>query len=168
MEVRLAVALGLVLCCALCGKALADGARRRAAMLKAMANGARRLRIHMTGMFEPVQVALAHAECPLFALIAREMQGGGSARQAWERVQGAASRRGGPIDCLTDEDKHALSTLFAGLGQSGRETQDLLLGSVIEAIENLHAGAQARAREADRLYATLGLLIGLMLALIVV
>ncbi|MBR1820314.1 MAG: stage III sporulation protein AB [Clostridia bacterium] len=168
MEIRVALALCVVLFSALCGKSLADGVRRRANSLRALAEGLRRLRIHMTSMFEPVQNALDHADCPLMAMVAEGMRGGLSAKAAWEEIEKKAARRGGPIDSLTEADRKVLARLFAGLGQSGREEQDLLLGSALQAIESLREGAQEKVGEADRLYATLGLLIGLMLALIVI
>ncbi len=168
MEIRIALALCVVLCGALCGRALADGARRRAETLQALLEATKRLRVHMTSLFEPVQLALERSDAPLYALIAQAMTGGGSAASAWDRVRRGASRRGGAIDSLIDADRQALGDLFAGLGQSGREEQDLLLTGAIEALERLCEAARAKRREADRLYGTLGLLIGLMLALIVI
>lgn len=168
MEIRVALALCVVLCGALCGRALADGARRRTETLRAMAEATRRLRVHMTSLFEPVQLALEHAGCPLYAAVAEAMRGCGSADEAWEKVRAKASRRGGAIDSLTDADRRALDALFAGLGQSGREEQDILLSGAAETLERLYSEARAKQRDADRLYGTLGLLIGLMLALIVI
>ena len=51
---------------------------------------------------------------------------------------------------------------------TGREEQDLLLSGVVEALDRQQQAAQVKAGEADRLYLSLGLLIGLMLALIVI
>ena len=73
MGTRIALAVCVVLGCALCGRALADAARRRANALKGIAEGLRVLKIHMTGMLEPVQCALRSAKCPLFALVADNM-----------------------------------------------------------------------------------------------
>ncbi len=168
MEVRVALALCVVLCGALCGRSLADGARRRAEALRGIVEGTRRLRVRMTGMFEPVQNALQHADCPLFSMVAEAMAGGRSAGEAWSAAQRRATRRGGPADCLTEADRRELTRLFEGLGQSGREEQDLLLGGALECLEALCGEAGKKAGEADRLYGTLGLLIGLMLALIVI
>ena len=168
MEIRVAIALCVVLCGALCGRALADGARRRTETLRALLEATRRLRVHMTSMFEPVQLALEHAGSPLYSTVAGAMGGGISASKAWEQAHRRATRRGGAIDSLLEEDRQALDRLFEGLGQSGREEQELLLASAAEALERLHGAALAKQREADRLYGTLGLLIGLMLALIVI
>ena len=168
MEIRVVLALCVVLCGALCGRALADGARRRAQTLKSLAEATRRLRVRMTSLLEPVQVALEHSECELFASVAGAMSGGESAALAWKRVQAKATKRGGAIDSLTDGDREALDNLFASLGQTGREEQDLLLSSAAEAFDKLNEAARVKQREADKLYGTLGLLIGLMLALIVI
>lgn len=168
MEIRIALALCVVLCGALCGRALAEGAQRRVETLCALVEATRRLRVQMTSLLQPVQLALERSGTPLYSLVAEAMTGGGSAATAWEQVRRRAARRGGAIDSLTDADRKALGDLFAGLGQSGREEQDLLLSGAIEALERLCEAARAKQREADRLYGTLGLLIGLMLALIVI
>ncbi len=168
MEIRVALALFVVLCGALGGRALSDGAKRRAEALRYLTEATRRLRVHMTSMFEPVPVALEHAGCELFSTVAQAMEGGVSAEAAWERVRDRATKRGGILDSLTDADREALDRMFAGLGQTGREEQDLLLSSVAEALEIQHRLAREKLKESDKLYGTLGLLIGLMLALIVI
>lgn len=167
MEARLILGLCLVLFSALIGKVLADGVRRREATLTSVVDGLRRLRIHMTSLFEPVQIALKHADAPLLSMIAEGMSGGESAMEAWKSLEKRAIRRGGAADSLNEADLQILAQLFSGLGQSGREEQDLLLSGTIEALERQRVSAQAKVWEAERLYVTLGLLIGLMLALIV-
>lgn len=168
MEIRIVLSLCVVVFSALCGKTLADGVRRRADSLGALSEGLRRLRLHMTSMFEPVQNAMERADCPLLTLVAEGMREGLSAEAAWRKVEKRAARRGGAIDSLTEADRQILSRLFASLGQSGREEQDLLLAGTLEAVDAQRKAAQAKVGEADRLYASLGLLIGLMLALIVI
>lgn len=168
MDTRIALAACVVLGSTLCGKAAADSLRRRANTLDALGEGLRVLRIHMTGLFEPVQLALQRSDCPILALVAKDMQNGRGAAQAWAQAKPEATRRGGPADALTQQDLGALDVLFAGLGQSGREEQEALLDSAIESVARLRQAARKRAGEADRLYVSLGLLIGLMLALIVI
>ena len=168
MEIRVALALFVVLCGALGGRALSDGAKRRAEALRVLSEATRRLRVHMTSMFEPVPVALEHADCELFSMVARSMEGGVSAEAAWACVERKATKRGGILDSLTQADREALDRMFSGLGQSGREEQDLLLSGVAEALEGQHRLARDKLRESEKLYGTLGLLIGLMLALIVI
>ena len=168
MQGRLILALCLVLCSAFCGRALADGVRRRARALREIVEGLRRLRIHMTGMFEPIRSALEHSECPLLAAVAGGMSDGESASESWHVLEKRGVRRGGPLESLAEADRQILSQLFSGLGQTGREEQELMLGTAIEAMERQREAAQAKVAEADRLYGALGLLIGLMLALIVI
>ena len=167
MDTRLALAICVVLGCALCGRALADAARRRANTLRALTEGMKVLRIHMTGMLEPVQCALAAANCPLFSLVAEAMGGGRSAGEAWRSVRRPAMRRGGPADALTESDARALDGLFNRLGETGREEQGTLIDASLEVLEGLRDEAAKRAAEAGRLYLSLGVLVGLMLALIV-
>lgn len=165
METRIALAACVVIGCALCGKAVADAAGRRAAALASLAEGVRVLRIHMTGMLEPVARALERSGCPLMSSVGGEMRDGCSAGAAWKRIRRGAARRGGPADAMSAQDLQVLDTLFDGLGQSGREEQEALLRASLETVERLRDAARKRAAESERLYPTLGLLVGLMLAL---
>ena len=168
METRIALAVCVVLGCALSGKAAADAQRRRVKLLDALVVGLRALRVHMIGMLEPVRSALEHSGFALFDRVAGGMADGRSAHESWLAMRKAAMRRGGAVDALTEADIRALDRLFEGLGQSGREEQEALLGATQSAVEALLDGARRRAGEADRLYLSLGLLTGLMLALIVI
>ena len=168
METRVVLALCVVLGSTLCGKALADSARRRANALKSLESGLRSLRVHMTSLCEPVRNALEHAGCPLLGAVAKGMEGGKSAGEAWRSVRRNALRRGGPADSMAEADARLLDGLFEQLGQSGREEQELLLKGALEEVCRLGAEAAKRVGEADRLYVSLGLLVGLMLALIVI
>jgi len=168
MEARIATALCLVIASALCGKALADGVRRRAKTLEAILEGLRILRVHMIILFEPVRDALQRSECPIMVRVAEHMSNGTSAADAWTRAARQASRRGGEIDALSREDRTVLDELFSHLGESGREEQEAMLNMAIESVEAQREGALNKAREADKLYLPLGLLTGLMLALVVI
>lgn len=168
METRIALAACVVLGCGLCGRAAAQDVRRRVKLLEALAAGIRTLCIHMTGMLEPVQCAMERSGCPLFTSVAGRMQGGKSAGDAWRECRSNVLRRGGVGDALAGTELEALDRLFDGLGQSGREEQKALLNGALAAIEGQLDDARQRAGQADRLYLSMGLLIGLMLALIVI
>ena len=122
----------------------------------------------MTGMFEPVQQSLSRSECELLSMVGGGMGPGIGAEGAWQVVRKAQRRRGGLIDALAGEDIQALDRLFSQLGTSGRDAQELLLNGVAQELEQNLSSARLRAAEADRLYVSLGLLTGLMLALIVI
>lgn len=168
LETRVALALCVVLGGTLCGKAAADAVRRRYRTLAALADDLQTLRIHMTGMLQPVQCALEKAGSPLLQRVAEGMRSGTSAAGAWNAIRGEAARRGGAADALTEADFDALDALFAGLGQSGREEQEVLLSASLERLGQLRDSARKKTAEADRLYVSLGFLVGLMLALIVI
>jgi len=168
LETRIALAVCVVLGSTLCGKAAADATRRRYRVLAMLAEDLQTLRIHMTGMLQPVQCALESAGCPLMKRVAEGMREGHSAAEAWQAARGSAMRRGGPADALAADDLAALDALFSQLGQSGREEQEALLGATLETVGRLRDGALKKAGEADRLYVSLGFLVGLMLALIVI
>ena len=158
----------MVLGSTLCGRAAAEAARRRYRVLSALAEDLQVLRIHMTGMLQPVQCALEKSACPLMKRLAEGMRQGRSASDAWQAARDSALRRGGPGDALSPDDLAALDALFSQLGQSGREEQEALLGASLEAVTRRRDGALKKAGEADRLYVSLGFLVGLMLALIVI
>ena len=165
---RLALALCVIGGCGLCGNAFSMSSRRRAETLSALIQGIRVLRVHMIRMLEPVDIALISSECPVIAQAGKTMQPGECAGEAWRRVAEREARRGGMIDTLTLEDKRAVDGLFDQLGENGRDQQDILLSATLEALSKNLSEAEKRAGEAERLYLSLGLLTGLMLALIVI
>lgn len=165
---RFILALCVVVGCTLCGKALAGASRRRVELLDQLIQGIRMLRVHMTGMFEPVQHALDRTDCPLLNRIGSDMRAGVSAGSAWAGIQEREQRRGGMIDALTREDRQALDGLFMRLGETGRDAQEVLLSGAVRTLEQNRESARHRAGEAEKLYVSLGMLTGLMLALIVV
>lgn len=165
---RLALALCIVVSCALGGWSIAASTRRRAAALQAIIEAMKALRIQMTTMFEPLQVCLSRSECALFQQIGAGMGDGVSACDAWQTVRTRARRSGGMIDALAESDVQTLDRAFCHLGESGRASQDLLLKSCIAMLEGARDAAREKSKEADRLYITLGTLLGLMLALIVI
>lgn len=168
MEARIALAACVVLGSGLCGKAAADAARRRLKALASLTEALRALRFSMTGMLQPVQLALGKSGNALLALVAGAMGSGRSAGEAWRSVRGQAVRRGSPADALSGEDLAVLDDLFERLGQSGRSEQEALLAASLQRLESRREDARKRAGEADRLYVSLGVLVGLMLALIVI
>lgn len=165
---RLSLALCVVVGCGLCGNAMSMSARRRAEILLALIRGIRTLRIHMIHMLEPVALALSASDCPALERVGRDMKPGDCAGNAWRRVSGRETRRGGVLDALTAGDRRALDALFDQLGESGRDQQDILLSAAIEALTTNLTEAEKRAGEAERLYLSLGLLAGLTLALTVI
>ena len=68
---------------------------------------------------------------------------------------------------MVDDGKIAL-TPAVELSYLSAEEQERLLETALQTVEALLVGARKRAGETDRLYVSLGLLIGLMLALVVI
>ena len=164
---RVGLAACIVVGSALIGKSLTGAAHRRASALKAVTQGVKNLRVHIVNMSEPLQNALDQSECPLLSRVGRQMRQGMSADESWNSLKPVMRRSGGPADALCASDTEVLDRMFERLGQSGRDAQDILLAGAVQSLERLCESAIAKAGEADRLYVTLGLLIGLMLALIV-
>ena len=113
----------------------------------------------------PLQDALSLAG-GIFVETAGEMEGGAPPGEAWNRAEGRLTERGGMLDCLEECDKTALRRLFDGLGAGGLQTQRLVLTEAEEELERLAAQAQKKREEQGRLYASLGALGGLAMALI--
>ncbi len=168
MEIRIVLAACVVIGSVLVGKALTGAAHRRVETIRGIMEGLRALRVRMVSMFEPVQHALSDSECPILRQVGRRMGEGKSAGASWMSEKSRLCRAGGAADALTRADIQTLDRLFAHLGESGREAQDILLTESSEEMEHLLDEARKRAGEADRLYVALGLMVGLMLALIVV
>ena len=154
--------------CVLVGLTMASGCRRRVKVLTELAAGVDDLRVHMTRMLEPAPQALSFTDCPALRQVGAAMTPGVSAREAWAKVRAEESRRGGQLDALTREDLEALDSLFEHLGESGRVQQERLLTDAARALERNLESARESAGEAERLYVSLGVLTGLMLALIVI
>ena len=154
--------------CALCGTAMAAGVRRRVAALKTLIYGLKALRVHMLRMLEPAAQALKAANCPILERVGAGMGPGVGAGAAWEAVRDGAGWRGNGLEALTGEDRRVLDGLFGGLGEIGKAQQEIELRSAIQSLEQNLTAASASAGEAERLYGTLGLLVGLMLAMIAV
>lgn len=165
---RFALAICVVVGCALCGSALSASARRRAETLAALIEGIKVLRMRMLKLLEPVAAALSGSGCDILAAVGRAMGPGEAAASAWGKVSQGAGRRGGAIDALDAADRRTLDQLFSQLGETGRERQELLLSAVLNTLERSLDQARTNARSAERLYLSLGLLVGLMLALIVI
>ena len=93
------------------------------------------------------------------------MAAGGDAAGAWRVLLPAFSRRGGVLDCLAQEDMAALAALFEGLGIGARAEQEALLSKTARELGRLEGEAAKAGAEKGKLYTTLGLLCGLMLAI---
>ena len=165
---RFVLALCIVAGCALCGRSMAGSARRRYEMLQELVRGIRLLRIHMISMFEPLQQSLSRTGAQLFEMVGDAMKPGVSAGEAWREIRRRETRRGGRIDALNREDLRAFDQLFSHLGESGRDVQDVLLDGAATILGKNLESAEKKAREADRLYVSLGFMTGLAIALAVV
>ena len=90
---------------------------------------------------------------------------GKSAAEAWRALLPTLARRGASLDCLTREDISALTAFFDGLGAGTRAAQEALFQTTLRELGRLEAEASKNGAEKGRLYATLGLLCGLTLAI---
>ena len=164
MTFKLLMALIPVVASAWIGHSMAGCASRRTRTLTAITEGLKKLRAQMLDQLRPLPEALLATSWPVFQSVGREMRAGGTG--AWQKTRLKETRRGGRMDCLRDEDLEVLDTLFADLGNSGRSGQAMLIDGMSLRLEALAADARAASRDKDRLYTTLGLLVGLTAAVL--
>ena len=96
------------------------------------------------------------------------MTPGMSAREAWSRMRSAPMRRRDGLETLTGADLQTLDAFFEKLGEVSRAEQGMILSGTIRTLEENLESARSFAGEAERLYGSLGLMVGLMIALLVV
>ena len=161
---RLFAAAALAAACALAGRAVAQSCVRRAATLVQLIESVQKLRVDMLDKLLPLKEALMNGHAAMRE-VAEAMANKGACA-AWREAEGALTRRGGALDSLTSPDLAALAALFDGLGESGAAAQRILLGGALEALEALRREAEKKAREESKLYASLGFLAGLSLAIL--
>ena len=162
---RVALALLAAVGSALIGRSVARGCARRAAALRSAMDAMQLLRIQMLERLLPLRAALEKSAFEPFRAVASELLNGDGAPGAWERARAALTRRGRALDCMMPEDLAALDRLFAGLGATARAEQELLFSACLAEIGLLEGEARRTGAEKGRLYTTLGLLGGLMLAI---
>lgn len=147
------------------GKMLAGAQARRAEALRAALNGVKRLEVEMLERRMPLKEAL-DACGDAFAAAARQMEGGAPPGEAWAATAELLRARGKALDCLEEGDMTALKRLFEALGSGGLQAQRLVLNEAAEELERLWERARRKREEQGRLYASLGALGGLALALL--
>ena len=124
------------------------------------------LKWHIVSRFEPVQLSLMRSGSDLMETVGRRMETGTSAAAAWMAIKQDRTVGRKWLSAYTEGDTELLDRLFGELGQSGRQAQGDLIDGVQEALRARIRSLETEARAADKLYGPLGLLLGLMLALI--
>lgn len=151
------------------GQAAAARLRRRVRELQQARTALQVLRTEISWGLTLLPDALARAgRCvggPVGDLCARAaglMRSGEGAAAAWERAVAAAA----PAAALAPGDREALVALAPCLGASHREDQLRHLDLCLERLAQAEAEARERAAADARMYQQLGLLAGLLLALL--
>ena len=150
---------------ALVGRSVAASCARRARTLRQAMDALQILRIQMLERLLPLHAALKHSRFEPLQRVGERMAGGEDAATAWRALLPALSRRGGALDSLTPEDFDALAALFDGLGAGARAEQEALFSATMRELGRLEGEASKTGAEKGKLYTTLGLLCGLMLAI---
>lgn len=171
MLLKLAAAALVVGGAAAAGRLAAARLRRRPQELRQLQTALHVLRTEIDWGALPLRGALARAgRCvagpasDLFAAAARALAAGdgGGADLAWRR----AVEEVGPASALASPDREILLALGACLGASHREDQLRHLDVCLERLARAEDEARERAAGEARLYEQLGLLLGLLAALV--
>lgn len=168
MEFRVALACVVVIGCALCGRSMAGSMIRRNVLAEELISALKVLRVHIVCQLEPVCEALEATGNVLFAQIAERTSDERNVYAAWRDVLCAATKRGGTADALGDRERTALDRLFKQIGASGRDEQDVAIRACISSFEVICEKTAERAATIGRLYTSLGMLIGLALAVLMI
>lgn len=164
--IRLGAACVMTAVSAWGGRMLAGTQERRTRVLCDVLAGVRRLGVEMLDRRLPVRDALEACGGGIFLETAREMTGGAPPGEAYLRAEKRLSGRGAQMDCLEEGDLAALRRLFSALGESGVQAQRLMIQEACEELERLAHQARRKKEEHGKLYASLGALAGLALALL--
>ena len=166
IAVRLGAACVMTAASAWGGKMLAGAQARRVETLQRTLAGVRRLNVEMLERRTPVKEALLACGEAVFEETAGQMEGGAPPGAAYARAEERLRERGGALDSLEEGDMAAFRRLFDGLGEGGVEAQRLVLNEAAEELERLAGQARKKKEEHVKLYASLGALSGLALALL--
>lgn len=158
----------ILLACAGVGRALSNGRRRRAELLDELLAAMRVLRLRMLNSMEPLGILLRKSDARLFQQLGNSLWEGGGLGACWQETRRAQARRGGALDCLSQEDLTLLDGFFQNLGASGREEQCALFSAVIERMEEAQARARRHYAETSRVYTALGTLVGIGVCVLIV
>lgn len=163
--VRLGAACVMTAASAWGGRLLAGAQERRAAALRDALGGVRRLRVEMLERRVPLAEALDRCG-GIYGEAAAGVRSGLSPGEACARAAFSLREKGGALDCLEEGDMAAIKRLFEGLGEGCAGNQRVLLCETEEELERLLHQARRRREEQGKLYASLGALGGLALALL--
>lgn len=158
----------ILIACAGVGRALSNGRRRRAELIGELLAAMRVLRLRMLNSMEPLGILLRKSDSRIFQDLGNALWEGGGLHECWQEMRRSQARRGGALDCLTEEDLVLLDGFFRNLGVSGREEQCELFASVIAGMEEAQARARRHYADASRVYTALGTLVGIGICVLIV
>ena len=150
----------ILIACAGAGRLLSNARKRRTEALSEVLTAMRVLRLRMMNSMETLGILLRKSDSVVFKAVGNALWEGEGLNECWRHVRDAAVRRGGALDSLTDADMALLDDFFSKLGNSGRDEQGRLFSESIAALEDAQTHARDKYREAQRLYTSLGALIG--------
>lgn len=165
---RITVACAIVVASALCGHSAAASQQRRCRLIAELIQAIHEMRIRMVVHLEPIETVLKNSGTTLFRNVAVRIGEYGSIYDAWISARGQLTARGCSADCLGEGEIHVLDVMFSGLGESGKHQQDLLLRTCAAELETIAKSEKNRLEQISRLYTTLGMLLGLMIAVVLI
>lgn len=158
----------ILLACTGVGRSLSNARKRRFELLGELLAAMRVLRLRMLNSMEPLGILLRKSDSWLFRDLGNHLWEGGGLSESWQSRRAVAARRGGGLDCLTEEDLLLLDGFFQNLGKSGRDEQCELFAGVIARMEEAQLQARKKYSDASRVYTALGSLVGIGICVLIV
>lgn len=164
MNLKWTMVLCIIIASTLCGYSLAGAASEKQKFLMGLVSAVKKLRICVVDMMLPIEQALKQTGFLLFCEVADRIVKERSLYDAWRMTSDS-----GRISVnLSASEKNTLDELFMQLGGSGRSMQDELLCGHICVFEMYADEARERAAKVCRVYASIGFLTGMAIAILLV
>lgn len=158
----------IIVSCTAAGRMFSGAKKRRADMLSEILTAMRVLRLRMLNSMEPVGILLRKSDLFLFRELGNGLWEGGNLSECWMGMREAFSKRGHPLDCLTQDDLRLMDHFFSCLGRSGRDEQNNLFTDCIAGLEEAQIAAKNSFADGAKLYTALGALTGVGICVLIV
>ena len=156
---------GIFIACTMCGSMMTASRKQRVKAMGDFLSAVRVLRLRMLNSTENVCALLSRSDFEAF----RKIGGAGTDPEAsYLRLREELTARGGALENLNMDDLKVADNLFAHLGKSDRQQQNLLLSEVISQLEDMQLQARQQLRESARMSTALGALVGIGVCVIVI
>ena len=165
MSVRLILCALVIVAMGLAGMQIGDSYRRREKLLGELIRSLKRLEEQMLLRHQPLGEALRQADMPLLSKLADAAEANG-AETAWADFCRQETRLEGSLAALEPPERAVMDAFWSELGLLARKEQLSRFSEAQEELRRLHGQAREASAKRARLYATLGVLLGMIIVVI--